>query len=166
MTRLLRFWKDQSGVALVELAFGIPLMFLVFAVTVEGGRMFYAYQAVIEGVRDAGRYAGRAVPRDLCISGGAVTDFVDTTALTTLVSRSAGANPVFPMMIAVTGVDATHRCVGVAGDYRVSPAPVVEVTATLQIRFPFQAFARAFFADNAMGTITTTVSDESRVFGS
>ncbi len=163
--RLRRFARDESGLALVELALGLPLMFLVFAITVEGGRMFWSYQSVIEGVRDATRYAGRTVPNNICATGTALSSYVTDTQLKGIVERNANANGVFPPMISVTGVTASRRCVGNAGDYRISPAPVVSVRATLRIQFPFSGFAR-FATGTGLGTITTSVTDESRVFGS
>ena len=162
---LRRFRRDESGLALVELALGLPLVFLVFAITVEGGRLFWSYQTVIEGVRDATRYAGRAVPSDLCSSGAALSSHISNATLQDIVERNANATGVFPPMITVTNVTASRRCVGTSGDYRVSPAPVVQVRATLQVQFPFSGFAR--FATGApLQAITTSVTDESRVFGS
>lgn len=164
-SRLRRFLRDESGLALVELAMGLPLVFLVFAITVEGGRMFWSYQSVIEGVRDATRYAGRAVPSNLCSTGAALSSHITDDELQDIVERNANATGIFPPMISVTGVSASRRCVGNAGDYRVSPAPVVQVRATLQIQFPFSGFAR-FATGSPLQTITTSVTDESRVFGS
>ena len=160
-----RFRRSESGLALVELAMAIPLMFLFFAITVEGGRLFWSYQAMIQGVRDASRYAGRVVPSDLCSAGGSVSSYISTTDLRALIERNANTHSIFPPLIALTGVGVTSRCVGTPGQYRVSPAPVLEVEATLQVQFPFSGFAR-IFTGTPLATVTTTVSDESRVFGS
>lgn len=162
---LRRLRRDERGLALVELAIGMPLLLLVLGVTIEGGRMFYSYQAVIQGVRDASRYVGRVVPSNLCSTGGTIGSFVSDTTLRQLIQRNANSSSGFPPAITVTGVNLESRCEGVIGEYRVSPAPIAEVTATLEIQFPFSGIVR-FATGNPAATITTTISDESRIFGS
>ena len=162
---LARLRRDERGLALAEFALGLPLLMLVLAVTIEGGRMFYAYQAAIQGVRDASRYVGRVVPSDLCSSGGSIASFVSESDLEDRIDAQANAAGAFPPAITITDVALTSRCEGLAGEYRVSPAPVAIVTATLRIEFPFSGVMR-FATGNPAGTITTTITDESRVFGS
>lgn len=163
--RIRRFRDDEHGLALVELALGLPLMLFFFAAVVEGGRLFYSYQAVIDGVRAASRYAARAVPSDLCSTGNSIGSYIAKSTLEGFLERNANVNSAFPPLITVTGVTISRRCVGAAGEYRVSPAPVLEVVATLEIQFPFSGFAR-FATGQPLATVTTTVSDESRIFGS
>ena len=38
-----RFSKEESGAALVEFAILLPMMLLVFAVIIEGGRLMWSY---------------------------------------------------------------------------------------------------------------------------
>lgn len=160
-----RLRRDERGLALVELGLGLPLLLLVLGVTIEGGRMFYSYQAVVQGVRDASRYVARAVPSDLCSTGGAIGSFVSNATLIDLIERNANATSGFPPAITVTGVDLQRRCEGAIGEYRVSPAPIAQVTATLEIQFPFSGIVR-LATGNPAGTVLTTISDEARIFGS
>ena len=137
----------------------LPIMILLFAVTIEGCRMFWSYQAAISDVRDAARYLARVAPGDICTSGGSVAGY--TSDLENIVRTGASGYGIFPAGLAVTGVTATLTCT--SGNYRVSPAPVVEVTASLTITFPF---ADVFtFNGTARPTITTEISDQSKVFG-
>ncbi|AZV78016.1 pilus assembly protein [Parasedimentitalea marina] len=156
---LKRFRCEERGAALVEFALMLPVMVLVFAVIIEGGRMMWSYQAAVSGVRDAARYLARIAPGDICTSGGAVVGY--TTALETIVRRSTSGHLLFPSSITVTSVVPSLTCT--AGVYRVSPAPVVSVTASLTITFPFaDVFA---FNGVSRATINTVISDQSRVFG-
>ncbi|PWJ20305.1 TadE/TadG family type IV pilus assembly protein [Jannaschia seohaensis] len=162
---LARLRRDERGLALAEFALSLPLLMLVLAVTIEGGRMFYSYQAAIQGVRDASRYVGRVVPSDLCSSGGSIDSFVTGEDLEGRLSAQANAAGAFPPAITITDVVLDSRCEGVAGDYRVSPAPIAIVTATLRIEFPFSGVMR-FATGNPAGAITTQITDEARIFGS
>ena len=162
---LRRLRRDERGLALVELGIGLPLVLLILGVTIEGGRMFYSYQAAIQGVRDASRYVGRVVPSNICSAGGAISTFVSDTEVQNLIQRNANATSAFPPAITITGVNIQGRCEGAIGEYRVSPAPVAQVTATLRIQFPFSGIVQ-FATGNPAGAITTTITDESRIFGS
>lgn len=151
--------RDESGAALVEFTMMLPVMILLFAVIIEGGRMFWSYQAAVSGVRDAARYLARVAPGDICSSGGSVAGY--TSDLETIVRTGASGYSIFPAGLTVTAVTANLTCT--AGSYRVSPAPVVEVTATLAITFPFaDVFA---FNGTDRPAITTVISDQSKVFG-
>lgn len=155
-----RFARAERGAALVELAVSLPLMLLLFAVIVEGGRLMWSYQATAAGVRDAARYLGRIAASDACSAGADFSAFDDR--LFDIVTQTSTQNAVFPQMITITGVDSTLVCVD--GDLRIDPAPVAEVTATLRIEFPFTGLFT--YAGHELLTITTTVTDQSRVFGS
>src|SRR5687767_807230 len=64
--QLARLARNERGVALVEFAILLPILLLLFAVTIEGTRMMWSYQTAIAGVRDAARYLGRITPSNVC----------------------------------------------------------------------------------------------------
>lgn len=154
-----RFSKEESGAALVEFAILLPMMLLVFAVIIEGGRLMWSYQSVNAGVRDAARYLARVAPANICTSGGSVAGY--QSDLETIVRETIGGDTIFPSKIVINSVTPSLLCV--AGSYRISPAPVVEVNASMTIQFPFSGVFD--LNDQTLGTMTKTVSDQSRVFG-
>jgi Flp pilus assembly protein TadG len=157
--RLKDLTRRDDGAALVEFAITLPMMLVVFAVIVEGTRMMLAYQATIEGVRDAARYLARVVPSNVCASGGSVTGY--NGQLLSIVRSNASAGSVLPSSVTVTSVSGSLSCV--AGTWRVSPAPVAQVTANVSITFPFAAVFS--LAGSSLGQINTSVTDRSRIFG-
>jgi Flp pilus assembly protein TadG len=58
-TRLRRWRGDERGVAAVEAALALPFLFVVSAGLFEFGSIFYNFQLMQTGVRDAGRYLSR-----------------------------------------------------------------------------------------------------------
>ena len=154
-----RFLRNDSGAALVEFAILLPMLLLVFAMIIEGGRLMWSYQTFNAGVRDAARYLARVAPADICTSGGSVAGY--TGKLEDIVKETFDGDSIFPSGITVTSVTPTLSCV--AGTYRVSPAPVVQVRAALTVTFPFASVFS--FAGQSLGTINTSVTDQSRVFG-
>ncbi len=155
-----RFLRDEDGVALVEFAIVLPMMLLVFAVIIEGSRMMLAYESAINGVRDATRYLARTAPADLCTSGASVAGY--STQLQTLVRQGVTGRSVFPPAVTVGAVTPTYRCV--AGTYRGGNVPVAEVSAVITVTFPFASVFTLFGRTRA--TLTTTVRDQARIFGS
>jgi len=155
---LRRLIRNDSGAALTEFAILLPLILLIFAVIIEGGRLMWAYQSVNAGVRDAARYLARVAPADVC-AGGSLAGYQST--METMVRQSIDGNAYFPIGITVNSVTPSLSCV--AGSFRVSPAPVAQVTANLTVTFPF---ASVFdFAGSSLGSVTTSISDQSRIFG-
>ncbi len=154
-----RLGSDQDGAALVEFALTLPMMLLVFAVIIEGSRMLLAYQAAISGVRDAARYLSRVVPTDICATGGSVTGY--NARLLSIVRDSTSGPSVLPSAVTVNSVAAGLTCT--AGSFRVNPAPVATVTASVTITYPFAGLFT--FAGSSLGQKTTTVTDQSRIFG-
>ncbi|KAB2883635.1 MAG: pilus assembly protein [Albidovulum sp.] len=138
------------------------MMLLIFAVIVEGSRMMIAYQSAIGGVRDATRYLARVVPGNICAAGGTVTGYAPKLAA--IVGQSTTGSAVFAPSVTVTSVTPSLACVGVAGAYRVSPAPVATVSAVVEIAFPFRGLFTLFGAGPS-ATLTTTVTDRAKVFG-
>lgn len=160
MRRLLsRLGRDDRGAALVEFAILLPMMLLLFAVTIEGGRLFWSYQATIAGVRDASRYLARVAPSDLCASGGSLAGY--TAQLETIVRTRASGAAVFPTGISVTSVTPTFTCG--ASTFRNGAPAIASVRADLQVTFPFAGVFGLFGQE--LNTIDTFVVDQNRVYG-
>jgi Flp pilus assembly protein TadG len=51
-----RFFKDERGIQLVELAIVVPIFVLLLAATAEFGRYFYEYTTLAKASRGAARY--------------------------------------------------------------------------------------------------------------
>lgn len=158
-----RFAADTSGAALVEFAITLPFLLLLFAVIIEGSRMMWSYQTAITGVRDATRYVARAAPADICTTGGALYDYVSQAELTEIVSQSTGDGSIFPKLVTVDSVSANSDCIaGSTFTYRNEPAVAV-VSAQITIQFPFTGLFA--LAGATVTSLTTTVTDRSRIFG-
>jgi Flp pilus assembly protein TadG len=156
---LRRFWRNDDGVALVEFGMVLPIMLLFFAMAVEGGRTFWAYQTAVAGLRDATRYLSRAVPSNACSAG---YNFVPITpTVTDIVAKDSTGAPVLPAQITITSVVPSLSCV--PGSFRVSPAPVVTVTVTMTIAYPFSGIF--VLNGQSLPGVTTTVTDSAKVFG-
>jgi Flp pilus assembly pilin Flp len=155
-----RLRKDETGAQLVEFAIVLPLMLLTFAVIIEGGRLMWSYQTVVSGVRDATRYLARMAPRDICSLGGSVDSY--TTLLSAIVTESNDGGSVLPSGVRVLSVTPSLTCPG--GTFRTGEAPIVTVSAAVEVTFPFAGLFQ--FADGSLGTLNTQVADQSRVFGS
>ncbi|MBA3910764.1 MAG: hypothetical protein C0524_13025 [Rhodobacter sp.] len=155
-----RFAADQSGTQLVEFAFVLPMMLLVFGVIIEGSRMMWSYQTVVAGVRDATRFLARVTPRNICDSGGAVTVFDDI--LVAMIRNDNDGSTILPSGVSVTGVLSSLECN--EGDYRTEVAPIVTVRADVVVTFPFAGLFT--LVGGSRPTLQTSVSDQSRVYGS
>lgn len=163
LSRLRRFRDDTSGLALVEFAICLPLTLLIFATIIEGGRMMWSFQAAIAGVRDATRYMSRTTPADICGNLGSFND--RKTLITGIVQNRLTADasvvPVLPVRVTVVDVTAVPVCENVTTPLRISPTPVIEVTALVRIEHPWSAFF-----DGALGAPSdVTISDEARAYG-
>ncbi len=154
------FAKEEDGLALVEFGIALPIMVLIFGVAIEGGRTMMAYQAAISGVRDATRYLARAVPSDICEPTVPVPAYLDD--LTAIVSRAAQQNTVFPTGVSIGAVTVTYTCF--AGTYRTDPAAVATVTAPVSMPYPFGGVFTLW--GQPAPTMSTSVTDSARVFGS
>ena len=154
-----RFISDCNGVMLVEFAILMPVMLLVFAVMIEGSRLMWSYQSTISGVRDATRYLARVTPLDICTTGGSVAGF--TSVLEDIVSKNIDGVSYFPPGVTVNSVTPSLICI--AGTYRVSPAPVAQVTASITVNFAFSGLFT--LVGGSLSAVTTTITDQSRIFG-
>ncbi|MES0827673.1 TadE/TadG family type IV pilus assembly protein [Ruegeria sp. SCP11] len=157
---LKRLAKRDDGAILVEFGLILPFMVLLLAGTLEFARVMWSYQAVIAGVRDASRYMSRITPSDICSSGGTVTTLAPTLK-GIIENERKGDERILPPHITVNSVTPSLTCV--TGTYRVSPAPVGQVTANITINFPMGGLFAAF--DGRTPSITTNVSDTTRIFG-
>ena len=156
---LRRFAKDETGGILVEFSIVMPIMLLLLALTIEASRMMWSYQTVIGGVRDAGRYMARVTPTTICGGGGGVAGL--GTKLRAIVEKDIGGSALFPSSVTVNSVTSSVSCV--SGTYRVSPAPVAQVNANVTIQLPLGG-VMALFGDG-LSSVTTDVSDQSRIYG-
>lgn len=154
-----RFKRSESGVAVLEFVIVMPMTFLLFALLLDFGRIFWGYQSVIAGVRDATRYLARVAPVDICVTGGSLSSFEPT--LLNIVAESAQGTSVLPGGFRVNSVDADFTCF--TGAYRTSPAAVASVTANIDVEF---MLGRWFgIAGDELGAFSATVTDASKVYG-
>jgi len=158
-SHLRRLRNQEDGSALVEFAFVLPLMLLIFAVTIEGSRTFWAYQTTIAGVRDATRFIARAEPAEVCSQGGDLSHW--NQRATDIVRNSSAGTNLFPTSITVTSVTPTLTCV--TGNYTLTQVPLATVTAQLEISYPFSGFFGFF--NLQLPSVNTTVTDTGRIFG-
>ena len=156
---LVRDLRDERGNALIEFALAVPISLLFIAVTLEGARTFWAYQTVISGVRDAARYVGRATPNNICTTGGSLSGL--DARIAEIVEETREGNTLFPASISVMSVSSSLTCL--TEDYRLDQTPVATVTAELIITYPFGSIFSLFGGTEP--SVTTFVSDSSRVFG-
>ncbi|WP_343346765.1 TadE/TadG family type IV pilus assembly protein [Sphingomicrobium sp. XHP0239] len=59
MMRVRRLFSDTAGTAAAELAMSLPFVLVLVAGAFEMGHYFYSEHRLVEGVRDAARFAGR-----------------------------------------------------------------------------------------------------------
>ena len=162
-----RFRHGDAGATAVEFAILLPVMLVVFAAIVEGSRIYWNYQSAVSGVRDAARYLARTTNADICggtanasaatLTGGAAT-------ATTIINRNvgSGAANIFPSAVTVTAVSATYTCPDY--DLRTDPTPVARVSATVNVQMPFGTLFE-FFSARSTTTMTSTITDQSRIYG-
>ena len=156
---LSRFLRDETGVALVEFALALPLVLVLFATTVDGGRMLWSYQKAVSGVRDATRHLGRIADTDLC-PGGSLAEHAP--ALLAIVRNSVAGQDITPIGVTVLSVVPTLSCP--AGTWRNGAVEVATVTATLRITMPFSGVFQ--LVGGSIGTFDAVVTDQTRIFGS
>lgn len=154
-----RFARDDEGAIVVEFALVLPLMILFLVVTAEGAKLMWSYQAAIAGVRDATRYASRV--GDLTACGEDSLDGIEGT-LKNMVAEDIDGNALFPSTITVNSVDTTVDCYE-STTLRLSDTPHVTVTANMTITFPLASFLSYF--NSSFSSITTNVTDKTRIFG-
>ena len=179
LTRIKTFWQSCSGTALVEFVIVFPMMILFFAIMVEFGRLYWGYQSVVAGVRDAARYVARVGPVDVCVDHYTATSadllqyisFLDADDIEEMIEEERiNSTSVLPSQFAVDvgGVSATYACPeadssAVAWEYRTPEIPLATVAAQVTMQFPLGNLFSLF--GDGLGSVTTTVSDDARIFG-
>lgn len=167
LSRLAGFGRNTSGATAVEFAILLPVMLVTFGAIVEASRIYWNYQAAVSGVRDATRYLARTTNNDVCGAGASTNTVIAGGAnlATTIITRNmdvdgAGLFPAAVTLSAATPVSATFDCVAVTG---AGIVPVAVVDATVEIQLPFAGLFAFFGTPN--GQMTSTITDQSRVFG-
>jgi len=153
-----RFKREERGVALVEFVLALPIMLILFAVTVDGARMLWSYQQAVAGLRDATRYVSRYADRDLCPSGN-LLGF--STNLKAIVTNNVQGTNITPDGVTVNTVSATLTCP--TGTYRNGQVSIATVTATLTITLPLSGVFELIGGEAA--TFDATITDQTRIFG-
>ena len=171
ISKVARFRRSESGATAVEFCVLLPVMLVTFGAIVEGSRIYWNYQGAVAGVRDSARYMARITNNDICVTNP--LGLGNTAPITggALIARGivdlnmdvgqSGTTHIFPSGVSVTGVTANYQCVPVASG--VGTVPVAIVGAGVRIELPFSGLF-AFFGNQA-GAITTTITDQSRIYG-
>lgn len=144
----------------------LPMMILFFAIMVEFGRLYWGYQSVVAGVRDASRYLARVAPVDICVGGGTLDSYEAT--LTTMIEKERLTDTsVLPAQFAIDSVTASYACPEAPGtetwEYRTPEIPLATVSAQVTMQFPLGHLFSIF--GSSFTSVTTTVSDDARIFG-
>ena len=166
--RVRAFGREERGATAVEFAIVLPVMLVIFAVIVEGSRIYWNYQAAVGGVRDAARYLARMVNVDVCTAGGTTFPTTSSSEAQGIVERNmksgVGAQRLFPSGVSLADTDpvtAQLQCVAIAG---LGTVPVVRVNANVEIELPFNLLT-SFFVASPNGLLSTTITDQSRIYG-
>ena len=127
---LSRFWRDEAGTTLVELAMVIPLFLLLFFALIDFGRMGAEYVMADKAMQRAARIA---VTRPPACPGTLPSSNARGTSLSAPkfgTSCSAAAN--------VCAVPAAMTCIAVAGNPSANPT-VAEIWAAISPLLPVSA---------------------------
>ncbi|MCB1337286.1 MAG: pilus assembly protein [Maritimibacter sp.] len=158
----------------MEFVIVLPMMILFFGIIVEFGRLYWGYQSVVAGVRDASRYLGRMAPVEVCIDhpgGGELLQYVTGVTAADLRDRvryDRSSVNLLPVQFTVNSVGATYACEDAPStetwEYRTPEIPLATVTANVTMQFPLGHLFSLF--GPRYTSITTDVSDDARIFGS
>ncbi len=177
-SQLVRFRRDENGVALVEFALFLPLFLLSFFVIVEFARVFFSYQGAVVGVRDAARYLARVAPAGICEgavppsgggnAGGTFTTITNTNGddkIEEIILRNMdNEDGALPAKVFLRGVTYSYVCVIAPGVYRQDEVPIGQVSAAIEIELPLGGILE-LNGQPLIPNITHTVTDQSRIFG-
>jgi Flp pilus assembly protein TadG len=158
MKPLHHFRQDDSGAALVEFAVVLPMLILLFAMAVEGGRTFWAYQTTVAGLRDAARQLSRMADPQDC-SASAVNKYNATLA--DILRKTSNGKAIFAPTIRIENVAATLLSCGSAG-YR-GKAAIAKVSANLAFDYPFKSLFQ--IVGLQVADLKTSISTQARILG-
>jgi Flp pilus assembly protein TadG len=120
LLRLNRFWRDEHGIQLAELAIVLPVFLLLFGATAEFGRYFYEYTTLAKATRVGARYLATAavkpgednIAKNIVVHGNAAGNgYPIVTGLTTanvVITRQGGV-PVLPQTVTVQIIGYKHQ---------------------------------------------------------
>lgn len=161
-----RFLALDRGAALVEFALILPTALVIFAVMFEAGRLMFAYQAAVSGVRDAARFAARAGNANIVcsLSESDWASFRERTEAN-LSALMGGENSLFTVQTVTVGSECPpiNDYLGSQVDLREPGVGVVTVSATVRIDFLFGPVLGLF--GGSLSGVTARVNDQSRVYG-
>lgn len=159
------FRRSEDGTALVEFAVSLPLILIVAYGTIDSMRLFWSYQAAVAGVRDAARYVARVAPDDICTSGASLAADLAGRGVDPagIIDSTIDDGALYTGGVTISDVSATLTCVDSLG-LRQASVPVVRVSADLSVVMPFTGIFR-IVGREGLGTLTTTVIEDARVFG-
>ena len=168
-----RFRRRDDGAALVEFAVVLPMLALAFFVVVEFSRLFFNYQAAIQGVRDATRYMARTTSEEICdgLTSSTPTVFGTPEIVTAqgiyypIVERNMQTEieGLLPLNVKLIQVRSGTRCV--AGSFAEPIVPVAEIEAIFEGTFPLIGVLELVGPVDFDHPIQHTVVDESRIYG-
>ncbi|WP_160763396.1 TadE/TadG family type IV pilus assembly protein [Kangsaoukella pontilimi] len=169
---LQRFKRREDGAALVEFALILPPFLLAFFVIVEFSRLFFSYQAAVQGVRDATRYMARITAEDSCAgqtststpSFGTPETGTSGDVFYPIVFRNMATevDTLLPANVTLVNVKSRIKCV--AGAFRDPIVPVAELEAQFRITFPLVGILE-LNGQPLLDPIDHIVNDESRIYG-
>lgn len=163
-TKLNRLQKDNSGLSIIELAVILPVMLTIGLGIMEFGNLIYRQHLIINGVRDAARYAsGR--PYDAANSAQITSISTASKNIATTGVISGGTNRISwwaPGAVTVTYSTVangptscgTTRCYRPIGD-------IATVTVTSSVAYQ----PLGFLGYLGLNAITLTSSHQERVIG-
>jgi Flp pilus assembly protein TadG len=165
--RISRFLRRERGATAVEFAFLMPVMMVCFGAITEGARIYWNYQSVVSGVRDASRYLARITPDTIC-NGVANPAYVTlpggAARARAIIDRNVGTGTanLFPLAVTVSSVTAAYSCPDL--NLQTDPTPVARVEAKLTIQLPFGSVFE-FFGRRSNSRVHTKIIDQSRIYG-
>lgn len=167
--KVLRGTRGEGGATAVEFTILLPVMLVTFAAIVEGSRIYWNYQGAVVGVRDAARYLARITNNDVCSGGTAPANSAGiATGIITRNLDTDGSGPTgFPSGVSLsttTPVSAVVICRDLSSQGIPEDIPIYRVNATVEIQLPFSTLFD-LFGNYPNGVMTSTITDQSRIYG-
>ena len=129
------FVADEGGGPLAEMAVLLLPFFIMVAITIEGGNLFWRHQTALKAVRDAARYVSRAplLFDDACgLDGDILASTIDTAKLLGVTGSIHGGSPLVPNWT-LANIDIPAPVV-----LRTDPClAVVQAVADVELPLPF-----------------------------